>query len=146
MKNLTILLFGLAVISFAGFKYLKISNEPWTSSQLMEPSDLAKQLADGNKNKIIIFSIGPSGTIKGAIDIGAAHESGNLEKLRSELKKLPNNTNVVIYCGCCPYNHCPNIRPAFKLLNEMKFVKGKLLNLPNNLKADWIDKGYPMSE
>jgi thiosulfate/3-mercaptopyruvate sulfurtransferase len=35
----------------------------------------------------------------------------------------------------------PNIRPAFKLLTEMEFTHFKLLNLPHNLKTDWIDRG-----
>ena len=43
-----------------------------------------------------------------------------------------------------PYKNCPNVRPAFTLLNEMKFTNHKLLDLPANLKVDWIDKGYPM--
>jgi len=52
----------------------------------------------------------------------------------------------VIYCGCCPFEHCPNVRPAFQLLNEMKFTNQKLLNLSTNLKTDWIDKGYPVAK
>ena len=145
MKNLALLsLLMTAIIVFTGFKSGKVKSDPWAKDQLMEPADLAKQLAAGNKNNIVIFSIGPSGLIKGAIDMGAAHDNGNLAKLKTALNKLPGNTNVVIYCGCCPFEHCPNIRPAFKLLNEMKFTNAKFLNLPHNLKADWIDKGYPM--
>ena len=54
--------------------------------------------------------------------------------------------NIVIYCGCCPFEHCPNIRPAFNLLNEMGFTNQKLLSLQKNIKADCIDKGYPVSD
>ncbi len=71
-------------------------------------------------------------------------DSINLLKWKNELQKLPRNTDIVIYCGCCPFEHCPNIRPAFKLLNDMGFTNQKLLNLSHNLKADWIDKGYPI--
>ncbi|MBZ0097677.1 MAG: rhodanese-like domain-containing protein, partial [Taibaiella sp.] len=93
---------------------------------------------------IVVFNIGPSGKIKGAVNIGATQETDNLALLKKELEPLPRETEVVIYCGCCPFNHCPNIRPAFELLNEMKFTNAKLLNLPKNLKVDWINKGYPM--
>jgi hypothetical protein len=27
----------------------------------------------------------------------------------------------------------------------MKFERQKLLNLPKNIKVDWIDKGYPVN-
>jgi alkanesulfonate monooxygenase len=40
-------------------------------------------------------------------------------------------------------DRCPNIRPAFSLLNEMKFTHAHLLNLEHNIKTDWVAKGYP---
>ena len=51
---------------------------------------------------------------------------------------------VVIYCGGCPFSRCPNARPAFELLKELKFTKAKLLNLPTSLNENWVSKGYPM--
>jgi hypothetical protein len=62
------------------------------------------------------------------------------------LSTLPKDANIVIYCGCCPFVKCPNIRPAFTLLNKMGFKKHKLLNLSHNVKTDWIDKGYPVRD
>ncbi|HCS20823.1 MAG TPA: hypothetical protein DIW47_09730 [Bacteroidetes bacterium] len=59
---------------------------------------------------------------------------------------MSRDAEIIIYCGCCPFSDCPNIRPAFEVLNELKFTNPKLLNLPKNLKADWIDKGYPMND
>jgi hypothetical protein len=117
--------------------------DPWTNEQLMEPADLAKLINDSSPSKPIIYDIGPGGNIRGGIAIGPTKEKDNLKKLREELGKLDKDTAIVIYCGCCPFVHCPNIRPAFDLLNDMKFTNHKLLNLPKNLKVDWIDKGYP---
>ena len=121
----------------------KMGNEPWTSKQLLDPEDLAKIINEAKSNQLVIFSIGPSAMIKGSNDIGPAKDSGNLIKLKQELKKLPKGATIIIYCGCCPFEHCPNIRPAFSLLNEMKFSNHKLLNLEHNIKIDWINKGYP---
>jgi hypothetical protein len=56
--------------------------------------------------------------IKNSIDIGSAVEKDNLKKMEQDLGKLSKDANIVIYCGCCPFNKCPNIRPAFTLLNE----------------------------
>jgi thiosulfate/3-mercaptopyruvate sulfurtransferase len=67
----------------------------------------------------------------------------NLAKFKDSLSTLPPNTNIVIYCGCCPFDHCPNVRPAIALLQQMKFTNYHLLDLPHNIKTDWIAKGYP---
>ncbi len=57
----------------------------------------------------------------------------------------PRNKEIVIYCGCCPLSGCPNIEPAYRKLEEMKFSNFKILDLPQDLQEDWIDKGYPMN-
>jgi rhodanese-related sulfurtransferase len=71
------------------------------------------------------------------------NDSENLQKFKKSINKLPRDTSIVIYCGCCPFDRCPDVRPAVALLKEMKFTNFKLLNLPDNIKTDWISKGYP---
>ena len=122
--------------------------EPWTEKQLRDPAALAKSLRDPTSKKPVILDIGPAswirgGRIKDSIVVGPAREAQNLEKLRAAVSAYPKNADLLIYCGCCPFKDCPNIRPAFKLLNEMKFTQHKLLNLPHNLKTDWINRGFP---
>ena len=134
-------IFTLFILAF-----LFQANEPWTEKQLMEPSDLAKIINDPAIKKPILYSIGFGGGIKGSIEMGASRDKVNLEKFKKELSKLPKDADIVIYCGCCPFNKCPNVRPAFNLLNEMKFTNHKLLNLVQNLKVDWIDKGFPVED
>ena len=114
----------------------------WTKEQLMAPSLLAKNLKE-NKKLPLILSVGPMALIPHSIDLGAASESENLDKLKNTLSKLPANTDIVIYCGCCPFERCPNIRPAIDLLKKMNFTNFHLLNLSTSIKADWIDKGFP---
>lgn len=116
----------------------------WTSEQLMQPSVLAEKIKSG-KDIPKIYSVGPGALIPGSVDIGSVSTAENLQKLKKELDSLPRNTDLVIYCGCCPFEHCPNVRPAIDALNSMKFTRFKLLNLEHNLKADWIDKGYPVN-
>ena len=119
--------------------------ENWTSRQLIEPSELAQVLQSG-KDLPVIISVGPGATIPHSIDIGMVKEQENLKKFKKELSTVPKETKIVIYCGCCPFDHCPNVRPAIAVLKDMKFTTYRLLNLPNNIKADWIDKGYPVSK
>ncbi len=120
--------------------------DPWNESQLMDPALLAARITENKTKDVVIISVGPEAIIKGSVDIGPTHETENLEKLRNYLKNIPKGKEVVIYCGCCPFVKCPNIRPAFKLLQEMGFKNAKLLNLPKNIKADWLDKDYPTND
>lgn len=127
--------------------------EPWSEDQLMEPAKLAKILNDSSKQDWpLIIAVNPDGMyglplkggIKGSKWFGAVEKKENLKKLENFLKEVEKDEEIVLYCGCCPFHMCPNIRPAFSLLNEMKFTQHKLLNMPKNIKENWIDKGYPM--
>ncbi len=117
----------------------------WTNDQLLQPSELAATIKD-NKEISVIFSIGPGAVIPHSRDMGMIKEEENMKKFKGELEALPRDTSIIIYCGCCPYEHCPNVRPAIELLKEMKFTKYKLLDLPHNIKIDWINKGYPTGQ
>ena len=117
----------------------------WTNDQLLQPSELATALKD-NKDVSVILSIGPGAVIPHSKDMGMIKEEGNMKKFKQELESLPKDTSIIIYCGCCPYEHCPNVRPAIELLKEMKFTNYKLLDLPHNIKIDWINKGYPTAQ
>jgi rhodanese-related sulfurtransferase len=119
------------------------NQENWNKEQLVQPADLAKIIQTG-KDIPVIFCVGPGAYIANSINIGATNEKANIDKLKEELKKLPKDARIVLYCGCCPFAHCPNVRPAIQLLKEMKFTNYRLLNLEHNIKMDWIDKGYPV--
>lgn len=143
MKNkLLIILFLLSVFIISCSKSDK-NNDPWTKDQLMEPSVLASIINDQTKKQPIILDIGSFGGVKNSIRIGPARVQANLEKLKEAAGKYSKDADIVIYCGCCPFKDCPNIRPAFSLLKEMEYTNFKLLNLPHNMQTDWISKGYP---
>ncbi|MCE1198894.1 MAG: hypothetical protein LWW85_07985 [Marinilabiliales bacterium] len=125
---------------------IQAQNNPWTPQQLMEPAELASILNHPKQPQPIVFSIGMQAIVKNSIEIGPVVMPENLSTLKSKLEKLPKNSAIVVYCGCCPFSRCPNVRPAMNLLKSMQFTNYKLLNLPQNIKVDWIDKGYPMAE
>src|SRR5260221_1727395 len=137
---ITVMLLVIIVTAF-----IKKQTEPWTEDQLMTPADLATIINRTTNPKPFIIDIGPAVLKKDAINTGPANEKENLKKLKELLSKEKKDRQIVIYCGCCPFKNCPNIRPAFSLLNSMKFINQKLLNLSQNLKADWINYGYPMT-
>ena len=137
-------LFLLAIVFGVGIVSGQTSSNPWTDAQLQDPEALANILRNPKVQQPLIFNIGPMENIKGAVNIGPTKNKTNLDKLRQALLNVPKDRSIIIYCGCCPIRVCPNIRPAFELLNEMKFTKAKLLNLEHNLKTNWIDEGFPM--
>ena len=148
MKQTKAIRFGLIVLISGLFSWLSAAAQApinWTNDQLLQPSDLAATLKD-NKEIPLIFSIGPGAIIPHSKDMGMIKEEENMKKFKQELKNLPKDTSIIIYCGCCPYEHCPNVRPAMQLLKDMKFTNYKLLDLPHNIKIDWINKGYPTSQ
>jgi hypothetical protein len=124
----------------------KSRTEPWTKSQLMAPKLLANKISSHQTKDMLILCVGPMALIKGSVDIGPAEKPANLQKLKNYLKDVKKDKEIVIYCGCCPFDKCPNIRPAFKVLKKMGFKNAKLLNLSHNIKVDWLDKGYPTND
>lgn len=138
MKRTLILFFS--VLFFCAAKAQNPVN--WTKDQLLEPAELAKTLAAG-KDLPLLISVGPGASIPNSTAIGMTNDKDNVEKLKKQLSGVPKDAAVVVYCGCCPFEHCPNVRPAIAALKELGFSNYKLLNLPKNLKTDWIDKGYP---
>jgi hypothetical protein len=120
--------------------------DPWTQQQLLDPAELARVLKNPKLPQPLVFSIGMEAVIKGSIEIGPVMRSQSLNLLKEKLTKLTKNAQIVVYCGCCPFASCPNVRPAMALLKSMQFTNYKLLNLPQNIKVDWIDKDYPMND
>jgi len=117
----------------------------WTEKQLIEPADLASTIA-AKKDLPVIISVGPGATIPGSLGIGMVNNTEGLQKLKDQLKTIDKEKKIVIYCGCCPFEHCPNVRPAIDALKKLNFTSYYLLNLPHNIKKDWIDKGYPVTK
>lgn len=135
-------LFITIVLLFISF-ITKAQNPPnWTDKQLVEPATLAAQIKEG-KDVPYIISVGPGAVIPGSHKMGMASTEEGAKALNATLDSLPKTTKLVIYCGCCPFEHCPNVRPAINALKEKGFTNYYLLNLPTNVKTDWISKGYP---
>ena len=117
---------------------------------VVQPKELAGQLA-GHRAAVTVLCVGPnvlyrSKHIPGAIYAGPANRPEGLELLKAETAKLPRDREIVLYCGCCPWDHCPNMRPAIELMRQMGFTHVRALYVPDNFKADWIDQVYPVEE
>ena len=121
----------------------------WTPSQLMPASELNRQLTAVKAGKIVLIQVGflvmyKMGHIPGSQYAGPACKPDGIATLKKLVSKLPRNQEIVIYCGCCPWTDCPNVRPAFQFLKEMGFTKLKVLDIPDRLGSDWTAKGFPI--
>ncbi|MGA9652136.1 rhodanese-like domain-containing protein [Pedobacter sp.] len=119
-------------------------DSPWKNDQLMQTQKLASLIS--KNSKVTIFNIGSVQDIKSAVHVGAASEQASLDNLGRLAGKFPKSGQTVLYCGCCPMEKCPNIRPAFNLLKSRGFTNLYVLDIPTNLRKDWIDKGFPLQK
>jgi ribonucleotide monophosphatase NagD (HAD superfamily) len=121
---------------------------PWTPDRLVTSADLAKELAGPQAQRPRVVHVGPERLFKnahvpGAIHAGEAGDAEGLEAFARWLAPVPRDVDLVVYCGCCPYKNCPNIRPAYSKAVATGFTHVRVLDLPTTLKADWTEHGLP---
>ena len=136
-----------AIFLFAFAACPQNSPNPWTDSQTVQPAELNKELSNPKTAPTVLFvgyqRLFAAGHIKGAQFHGSGGTADGLAQIKAWAASLPRSTNLVIYCGCCPMDHCPNVRPAFTVLRDMNFAKLRLLILPTSFEVDWANKGLP---
>jgi thiosulfate/3-mercaptopyruvate sulfurtransferase len=118
---------------------------------LISPEELVKILQSSKGAKPLIIQVGShvlysQAHIPASEYIGPASSESGLQQLRKRVEPLPRSKFIVVYCGCCPWNHCPNVQPAADVLRLMGFTNVKVLYIPSNFGADWVDKGYPVAK
>ncbi|MGA7295152.1 MAG: rhodanese-like domain-containing protein [Terriglobales bacterium] len=122
-----------------------------SSSQVISPEDLVKILRSPKGEKPLLLQVGSrvlyeEAHIPGSEYLGPASSEIGIQKLRKRMEAFPRQKFVVLYCGCCPWSHCPNVKPADDALRAMGFTNVKVLYIANNFGADWVDKGYPVAK
>lgn len=115
------------------------------------PEELVKILHASNGEKPLLIHVGShvlysQAHIPGSEYIGPASDPASLQRLRTRVESLPRNKFIVLYCGCCPWTHCPNMKPADDTLHTMGFTNVRSLYIANNFGTDWVDKGYPVAK
>jgi len=125
--------------------------DPWTPEQTVGPADFAKELQQEKDPRPTVIYVGvktlyEGGHIPGAVFFGAGSTAQGLAELKKFTASLPKHSDVVLYCGCCPLDKCPNLRPAFTALKEDGFSRLRVLLLPASFNADWVAKGFPVHQ
>ena len=118
--------------------------DPWTPSELITPGSLSADVKAPLIIQVGFPALYHGAHIAGSIYAGPGSKSEGIEALKKAVASQARDREIVLYCGCCPWDHCPNIRPAFAALKQMGFTRVKALEIPTNLKTDWVDHGYPV--
>lgn len=154
IKDEKIIRFGMAITAIlliplsAVFAY-QASSIP--TSRMIKPDELVKVLQASKVGKPLMIQVGShvlyaQAHIPGSEYIGPASSDSGVKQLRKRVESLPRNKFILIYCGCCPWTHCPNVKPADDALRTMGFTNVKVLYIADNFGADWVDKGYPTAK
>ena len=81
--------------------------------------------------------------IPGSVYAGPASEPEGIAALKKTLKPMSRQKEIVLYCGCCPWEDCPNVRSAVATARAMGFKHIRSLYIPRSFQQDWVDKGLP---
>lgn len=124
-------------------------NSSIPDSALMQPEELVKLLQQPAKRKPRVIFVGfrplyLQAHIPGSDYVGPASREEALQQLKKLLQSVPRKKLIVLYCGCCPWSHCPNILPAYQAAHAMGFTQLKVLHIPRDFSRDWIAQGYPV--
>jgi thiosulfate/3-mercaptopyruvate sulfurtransferase len=152
-KNLHLALFcatltmAAVTLNFA----LAAPTDPWTAAQTVQPAQLAAELQLEKDPHVEVIYVGPrtlyiGGHIPGAVFYGPGSSEQGIADLKKYAATLAKNSDVVLYCGCCPLDKCPNLRPAFAALKETGFARLRVLILPTSFNTDWVEKGLPVQK
>lgn len=142
----------LAVAAAVSVRSLAANKAPAEDApQLIQPAELVKLLQAPQTQQPLILQVGfrtlyEQAHIPGSEYMGPTSEQAGRRELHKRVQALPRGQSIVLYCGCCPWSHCPNVHPAYQELREMGFRNVRVLYIANNFGADWVDKGYPVSK
>jgi thiosulfate/3-mercaptopyruvate sulfurtransferase len=119
------------------------------ATDLIQPAELAANLKSASAPKPLILQVGfrtlyAQAHIPGSEYVGAAGEDAGMRLLRERVTKLSKDTSIVIYCGCCPWSHCPNVAAAYHTLHALGFTQLKVLYIADNFGDNWVNRGYPV--
>lgn len=113
---------------------------------LVQPEALHREV-QANPHAALILQVGSrimfdEDHIPGAEYAGPGSRPEGLHALRARVQGLPRTSAMVLYCGCCPWEKCPNVAPAWALLHGMGFTHVRVLYIAQNFGADWVTRGY----
>lgn len=139
--------FVVVQLAFAQGSKQHIPASSIPAADLIQPADFAAVLQSGTP-KPLILQVGSrvlfaQAHITGSEFAGPANQAAGIDALKSRVGKMPKDSAIVLYCGCCPWDRCPNIAAAYNVLHAEGFTNVKALYIADNFGNDWVNKGFP---
>ena len=121
------------------------------SSVEIEPEALAKLLQSQSGPKPVVLHVGfknfyDQAKIPGSDYAGPCSKPEGLDLLRKRVSSVAHKQLIVLYCGCCPWDKCPNAKPAYEALHAMGFTNVKVVHISENFGANWVTPGLPVTK
>lgn len=145
-------IFGTEALSFAQAPASSTFTSATTipSAQQIQPAELQKLLTMGAGAPLVI-QVGSrvfyqEAHIPGAKFAGPGSQPAGIQTVETTVAAVPKDKFIVLYCGCCPWDRCPNVGPAFARLRGLGYTNVKVLYLAHNFGDDWVRKGYPKGQ
>ena len=136
----------LALGTVSGARDTGATSTPWSAEQALAPAALAATIRSGEPPPTIVYvgykPLFRPGHIPGATFHGPASQPEGLADLKGWAATQPRDRVIVVYCGCCPLDDCPNVAAAYTALTQLGFTHVKVLIVPASFQADWVEKGY----
>lgn len=153
MKKTLLVTKMIVVIATASLMVVQLAGQATSipASRQITPEDLVKLLQSSPQQKPLLFQVGShvlysQAHIPGSEYTGPASTEAGLQQLRKRVASVRRTQLIVLYCGCCPWDHCPNVKPADDALHAMGFRNVKILYIAENFGSDWVNKGYPTAK
>lgn len=142
--------FATVTASGAQLKCTSTPAPEWRDARQISPAELAKRISGPARLRPVVLQVGfevfyDGGRIPGAIFAGPASTAEGLARLKAAAKRIPRAKEVILYCGCCPWEKCPNIHPAYDELRRMGFSRLVVLLIPQDFARDWVARGFPVT-
>lgn len=117
------------------------------ADRLIQAQKLNELLQASKQDSPLVLQVGSrllfqEAHIPGSEYVGPGGQLAGLELLRKRVATLAKDRFIVLYCGCCPWERCPNVARAFAQLRDMGFTNVKVLYIANNFGVDWVARGY----
>ena len=118
---------------------------------LIQPNELAGRVVGPAAHRPVLVHVGfdalyKGGHIPGSVYAGPTSEPEGIAALKKTLKPMSRQKEIVLYCGCCPWEDCPNVRAALAAARSMGFKHVRTLYIPRSFQQDWVDKGLPTTK
>jgi thiosulfate/3-mercaptopyruvate sulfurtransferase len=144
-----VVLSALSIVLLPTWKAVAAVQSDISATPLIQPEELARIVQSSEGDKPLILQVGfhvlyQQAHIPNAEYVGPASNAEGFQRLRKRVATLPHSQAVVLYCGCCPWDKCPNANPAYQELRAMGFKDTRVLYIAKNFGEDWVDKGYPV--